>query len=141
MDHVVYLDGKEKELERVLSGAKTMIIRGAAGRKIPHGRVSRGDVLYFVESGTDGSVRGRAEVSSAFHSDKLTPQSSAAQVEEHQDELLLSPAQFQRWAGKRYLVLVGLSDAAPVEPFAIDKSAFGNMDDWLPVGDILSVRA
>lgn len=39
MDHVVYLDAKEKELNKLLSGQKTMIIRGAAGRKMPYGRV------------------------------------------------------------------------------------------------------
>lgn len=35
MDHVVYLDSTAKELELLLSGKKTMIIRGATGRKIP----------------------------------------------------------------------------------------------------------
>jgi hypothetical protein len=38
MDHVVYLDAKEKELDKLRSGQKSMIIRGAAGRKLPHGR-------------------------------------------------------------------------------------------------------
>ena len=47
MDHIVYVDAKSKELGSILDGFKTMIIRGAAGRKLPHGRVSEGDVLYF----------------------------------------------------------------------------------------------
>jgi hypothetical protein len=29
MDHVVYLDAKEKELDKLRSGQKSMIIRGA----------------------------------------------------------------------------------------------------------------
>ena len=40
MDHVVYLDAKEKELDKLLSGEKSMIIRGAAGRKLPQDRKS-----------------------------------------------------------------------------------------------------
>ncbi len=32
MDYVVYLDAKAGELDNLLSGKKTMIIRGAAGR-------------------------------------------------------------------------------------------------------------
>ncbi|KUO64077.1 MAG: hypothetical protein APF84_08180 [Gracilibacter sp. BRH_c7a] len=32
MDHVVYLDAKAKELEKLLEGSKSMIIRGATGR-------------------------------------------------------------------------------------------------------------
>jgi len=34
MNHVVYLDAKSNELENLLSGKKSMIIRGATGRKV-----------------------------------------------------------------------------------------------------------
>ena len=33
MVHLVYCDDKSKELNKILDGSKTMIIRGAAGRK------------------------------------------------------------------------------------------------------------
>jgi hypothetical protein len=46
MDHVVYVNAKTKELEKLLEGKKTMIIRGAAGRKLPHGRVSKGVLIW-----------------------------------------------------------------------------------------------
>ena len=45
MHHVVYLDSKANEMEKLLSGSKSMIIRGAAGRKLPYGRVNKGDEL------------------------------------------------------------------------------------------------
>ena len=38
------------------------------------------------------------------------------------------------------LVLSGVEGDESVEPFAIDRSDYGNMDDWLPVGDINSVK-
>jgi len=41
MVHLVYCDDKSKELLKILDGRKTMIIRGAAGRKIPHNRCSK----------------------------------------------------------------------------------------------------
>ena len=50
MDHIVYLDAKAKELENLVKGNKSMIIRGANGRKIPYGRVNEGDILYFVNN-------------------------------------------------------------------------------------------
>ena len=34
MVHLVYCDDKSKELNKIIDGSKTMIIRGAAGRKI-----------------------------------------------------------------------------------------------------------
>lgn len=41
MEHLVYCDDKEKVLEKIMDGTKTMVVRGAAGRKIPHSRVLR----------------------------------------------------------------------------------------------------
>ena len=49
MVHLVYCDNKEKELlEKILDGSKTMIIRAAAARKIPHSRVFDGEKLFIL---------------------------------------------------------------------------------------------
>lgn len=139
MDHVVYLDAKEKELEKVLSGEKCMIIRGATGRKLPYGRVHPGDVLWFIENSGDGLVKCHATVKSVFNSEKLTEQESLKIITEHQEMLHLTPNQIKRWGGKRYLVLVEIENPQKIKPFAIDRSGYGNMDDWLPVGEIENV--
>jgi hypothetical protein len=140
MDHIVYVNSKTAELEKLLQGNKTMIIRGAAGRKLPHGRVEQGDTLYFIRNNAEGLVRARAFVASAYHSEKLTPQESHRLVHENQDRLQLEDSEMQRWAGKRYLVLVSVDNVTALDPFAIDKSEFGNMDDWLLVGDIKTIK-
>ena len=140
MDHVVYLDAKEKELEKLFSGEKSMIIRGAAGRELPHGRVFKDDVLWFIENSGNALIKGRATVKSVYNSEKLTAEESERVVLDNQDKLRLSENQLKRWAGKRYLVLIELENIKPVEPFLIDRSEYGNMDDWLPVGEIERVR-
>ena len=38
MMHLSYCDDKAKVLEQLLDGTRRMVIRGAAGRKIPHSR-------------------------------------------------------------------------------------------------------
>ena len=139
MDHIVYLDARAKELDRIISGDKTMIIRGAEGRKMPYGRVNEGDVLYFLENDGSGQVKAKAVVFSVLNSDKLDPQESANLIEANQSKLKLTPAQIKRWSGKRYLVLIEIDQPVIQEPFGIDKSDYGNMDDWLPVGDIKTV--
>lgn len=139
MDHVVYLDAQAKELENMLSGSKIMIIRGAAGRKLPHGRVDKGDMLYFINNNAEGMVRAKAKVKSTFHSEKMNEDESRALVMKSQSQLRLTEKQMKRWAGKRYTVLVEVADIKEIPPFAIDKSNYGNMDDWLPVEKIDSV--
>ena len=38
------------------------------------------------------------------------------------------------------LVLIEVENVKAVEEFGIDRSRYGNMDDWLPVEDIDSVK-
>jgi hypothetical protein len=139
VDHVVYLDTQAKELENLLSGIKTMIIRGATGRKLPHGHVDAGDMLYFINNNAEGKVRARAKVKIAFHSEKMTEDESRALVKKNQPKLSLTEKQIKRWAGKRYIVLIEVADVKEIPPFAIDKSRYSNMDDWLLVEKIESV--
>jgi hypothetical protein len=140
MDHVVYVDAKAFELEKLLTGEKTMIVRGAAGRKLPYGRVTPGDCLFFIENNGDGIVRASATANTVFNSDKLSEEQSAELLRTNQSKLRLTPGQTKRWSGKRYLVLIEVARVRAVDPFAIDRSAYGNMDDWLLVENIDNVR-
>jgi len=140
MDHVVYVDAKAGEMEKLVNDEKKIIIRGAAGRKMPYGRVNPGDMLYLINNNAEGVIKAKAIVTDVFTSEKMTQEESINLIEENQDKLYLTDQQFKRWAGNRYLVLVEVGPVAKATPFQIDKSDFGNMDDWLPVGDIGKVR-
>jgi len=140
MDHVVYVDAKARELEKLLAGEKTMIVRGATGRKLPYGRVQANDRLFFIQNKGDGMVRASARVSEVFNSEKLTEEQSAELLQGNQSKLQLTPEQIKRWSGKRYLVLIEVANIQPLEPFVIDRSEYGNMDDWLPVDTIEKVK-
>ncbi len=127
MDHVVYVDVKANELEQILDGNKKMIIRGAAGRKLPYGRVDPGDSLYFMENNGDGLVKACATVTSVINSDKLSPEESRQMIEENMDKLQLTQAQMKRWAGKRYLVFIRIENASPLNP---SQSTGASMGIW-----------
>jgi hypothetical protein len=139
MDHVVYLDHKAQELENLVLGTKTMLIRGAMGRKLPYGRIEANDTLYFVENSGDGLVKGKALVQNVFFSGKLSKEESTQLVDSFANQLLLDSELKKRFRGKRYLTLITVRDFVSLDPFNIDKSAFGNMDDWLPVVTIENV--
>lgn len=139
-DHVVYTDAKFNEMENLLSGSKTMIIRGATGRKLPYGRVEKGDVLYFINNNAEGQVKAKAKVRSVYNSEKMDKETSEKLVKDNQAKLQLSDKQFGKWAGKRYIVLIEVESVEEIEPFGVDKSNYGNMDDWLPVEKINSVK-
>ena len=58
-----------------------MIIKGAQGRKLPHGRVHQGDVLYFINNEGSGIIHSKAEVENVFNSQKQTVEESLELIE------------------------------------------------------------
>jgi hypothetical protein len=140
VDHVVYLDAKAGELEKLLDKRKSMIIRGAMGRKLPYGRVNVGDVLYFINNNAEGKIRAKGHVCFVFNSEKMDRAQSNALIEKNQNKLELTVKQLKRWGGKRYLVLIEVADVKEIEPFRFVKSNFATMDDWLMVENIDSVK-
>ena len=139
MDHVVYVNAAAKELEKIIDGSQTMIIRGATGRKLPYGRVNPGDVLYFIRNNGEGEIKAKAVVTSVFNSEKMDNQQSVKLVKDNRSELQLNKKLVDKWAGKRYLVLIRISNIESIISVKIDRSNYGNMDDWLPVDDINSI--
>jgi len=139
MVHLVYCDnaGKkgEKELDKILAGTKTMVVRGAAGRKIPHSRVFAGERLYFMEKGST-SITATATVKEVQNFVKLSDEEITKVLADNQEKLNLSDKQITRWH-KKCLCLVEFESVEEIAPLAFDHQ--GNMDDWLIVDKIEDV--
>ena len=141
MDHVVYLDARANELEKLLDNRKSMIIRGAMGRKLPYGRVNVDDVLYFINNNAEGKIRAKGIVSSVINSEKMGKEESIALLEKYQNKLQLTDNQLQRWGGKRYIVLIEVTNIQKIESFTFNKTKYRTMDDWLIVEKIENIRS
>ncbi|MFR9240894.1 MAG: hypothetical protein ACLVKE_09250 [Clostridium baratii] len=135
MVHLVYCDNKEKELLKILDGSKTMIIRGAAGRKIPHSRVFKDEILYFMEKGSK-KITAKAKVLDVQNFIKLNDEEITKNIENNNDKLQLSEKQKQRWH-KKCLCLVEFSNVEEISPLEFDHQS--NMDDWLIIEKIEDV--
>jgi len=141
MNHVVYLDAKANEMEKVFTNKKTMIVRGATGRKVPYGLVNNGDILYFINNNAEGMIKANAEVFNVINSEKMDKETSISLIKKFQDKLQLTEKQFQRWAGKRYIVLVEIENVKEIKPFQFNRDDFKNkMDDWLIFENIESIK-
>ena len=141
MNHVVYLDAKASEMEKIFTNKKTMIIRGATGRKVPYGHVNKGEILFFINNNAEGMIKATAEVSKVINSDKMDKETSISLIRKFQDKLQLTKQQFKRWAGKRYIVLVEIKNVKEIKPFQFNRDDFKNkMDDWLIFENIESIK-
>lgn len=139
MVHLVYCDnvGKkgEKVLDKILDGKKTMVVRGAAGRKIPHSRVFVGERLYFMEKGTS-LITATAIVKNVQNYVKLGDSEISKTLEDNQAKLSLSDKQKVRWH-KKCLCLVEFENVEKISPLNFEHQ--GNMDDWLIIEKIEDV--
>ncbi len=139
MMHLVYCDNEgkngEKVIDKILAGTKTMIVRGAAGRKIPHSRVFEGETLYFMQKGTS-KITATATVTRVENYTKLEEDEIDKILNDNQSKLNLSPKQKERWH-KKCLCLVEFNNVKDIMPLEFDHQ--GNMDDWLIIEKIEDV--
>lgn len=135
MVHLVYCDDKSKELAKILDSSKTMVIRGAAGRKIPHSRVFAGEKLYFMEKGSK-KITAKAVVKDVQNFVKLTDAEITKTIDDNNDKLQLTDKQKERWH-KKCLCLVEFDEVEEIKPLDFDHQ--GNMDDWLIIDKIEDV--
>ena len=140
MVHLVYCDnaGKkgERTLDKILSGQKTMVVRSAAGRKIPHSRVFAGETLYFMEKGSL-AVSATATVTDVQNYVKLSEDEINDLFSRNADKLCLSDKQRERWH-KKCVCLVAFAEVKPIDPpLPFEKQ--NNMDDWLIIEKIEDV--
>lgn len=142
MIHVVYTDntGKkgERELDKFLSGKKTLVMRSAAGRKIPHSRVFPGEILYFMEK-SSLKISAIAEVADVKNYTKLSEEEINRVFKENENSLALTEKQRARWH-KKCICLVSFKNMEKIDPeLSFEKQA--NMDDWLIIEKIDDVLA
>lgn len=140
MVHLVYCDnaGKKGEhvLDKILAGKKTMVIRSAAGRKIPHSRVFESETLYFMEKGTT-DISAKAVVSQVQNYVKLSEDEINQVFLDNEIKLSLTDKQKIRWH-KKCICLIEFVQVEQIEP-ALQFEKQSNMDDWLIIDKIEDV--
>lgn len=135
MVHLVYSDNQSKELAKILEGSKTMIILGATGRKIPHSRVFKDEVLYFMEKGSK-KITAKAIVANVQNFTQRTDEEITQTIEDNNHKLVLNDKQQERWH-KKCLCLVEFDQVKAIDPLDFDHQK--NMDDWLIIENIEDV--
>ncbi|MDD3107392.1 MAG: hypothetical protein PHP65_06315, partial [Bacilli bacterium] len=109
--------------------------RGASGRKIPHSRVFKDDIIYFMEKGSK-KITAKAVITNVFNYAKLTEEEINNTIEQYQKKLLLTDKQKERWH-KKFLCLVEFYQVEQIRPLEFDHQS--NMDDWLILKQIEDV--
>lgn len=142
MHHLAFMKKEWGFIDKILSGRKTIESRWYKAKKVPWGKIKRGDTVYFKNSGE--SVTAKADVSSTFQFEELTPKKVKGILDRQGRELGISKENFsgfyKRFKDKRYCILIFLENPQRIKPFKIDKKGFGAMASWICVDDIGQIK-
>ena len=106
MNHLVPLDARAGELEKILSGVKTMLVKEYDPTQVTAHPVNPGDCLYFLRDQDDSAVRVKASVVRVLNFSKVSKEDPLHALKEMQPRLQLTEEQFIFWSGKDDMQLV-----------------------------------
>jgi hypothetical protein len=131
MNYLVYLDAQAGELEKILSGTKTMLVKEFGPAQPIAQPVKPGDSLYFLRDKDDCTLRVKATVVDVLLFTKNTGEDLSQLLKELQPRLQLTEAQFNHWSAKGQVLLVEFEAAQKISIIRVSAPAVTDQSDWI----------
>jgi hypothetical protein len=131
MNYLVTLDARAGELEKILSGVKTMLVNEFNPTQTSTLSVNPGDSLYFLRDQGDSAVRVKASVVRVLNFSKAIGENPLHVLKEMQPRLQLTEDQFNLWAGKDDLQLVEFESAHKISMIQVASRKTTGPVDWI----------
>jgi len=131
MNHLVFLDARAGELEKILSGVKTMLIKESHPTQSSSYPVNPGDSLYFLRDHNDCVVRVKATVVRVLFVSNHGEEDLNHVLKEMQPRLQLTEDQYNYWTAKQLVLLVEFGSAHKIELFQVGSNKIKDRSDWI----------
>lgn len=143
MEHIAILSKSWGMLDKILCGEKTIESRWYKKRNVPWGKVGRGEIIYFKESGMPVTVK--AEVKDVLQFEKFTRVKTLKLLRKYYRRLGIGgdeiPKYYNMFNGKRYCILIILKKVQKItKSFNISKSGFGSQSAWICVANVNEIK-
>jgi len=132
MNHLVILDPRAGELEKILSGVKTMLVKEVDPARTGACPVSPGDSLYFLRNKDECSLRGKATVVRLLFITNHADEELSHTLKEMQPRLQLTEDQYNYWSAKKGIVLVEFDCAHKIDVIQIATNKITDRSGWIP---------
>ena len=114
MNYLVYLESRAGELEKILSGVKTMLVKEFDPTQATTYRIDPGDSLFFLRDKDDCALRVKATVVRVLPVTNDLGEDPAQILKEMQPRLQLTEDQYIFWAAKKQVLLVEFESAKKI---------------------------
>jgi hypothetical protein len=132
MNHLVFLDRRAGELEKILSGIKTLIIKEIEPEGRPAWPVSAGDSLYFLRDQDECDLQVAATVVRVLPVKNDLGEELPQILKEMQPRLQLTEDQYNFWSIKKQVLLVEFEVAHKIGVIQIASNKILDRTDWIP---------
>jgi len=131
MNHLVFLDAQAGELEKILSGVKTMLAKEFDPAYTPAHPINLDDSLYFLRNNDDYAVRVKATVVRVLPTEERSDEDLAHILKELQPRLQLTEEQYNYWSAKQRMLLVEFGSAQKIAVIHIASDKITDHSDWI----------
>jgi hypothetical protein len=135
MNYLVFLDPIAGELEKILSGTKSMVMKEFSPASASGQIISRGDNLYFLRNKDDCYLRVKANVSRVLSFTSQTEGDLAQVLKEFQPRLQMTEEQFNHWSVIKHTQLIEFEGAQKIGPIHISDCKLTKQSDWMAFED------
>jgi hypothetical protein len=136
MNHLVFLDTRAGELEKILSGVKRMVVKDIDPPQPGAPAVAPGDSLYFLRDNGECDLRVQATVVGVLRLGMETDQDLTRALKELQPKLQLDETQFSHWSTRGQALLVEFESAHKIEVIHVAAATVADRSDWIAFDDI-----
>ena len=129
MNHLVILDAGE--LEKILSGVKTMVLKEFDPSQFDDQPVKPGDTLYFLRDKDECALRVKATVVRILPVPKNLDEDLSNFLKEMQPKLQITENQYNYWSGKEEALLVEFDSAQKIDVVHVAPHKIPDRSDWI----------
>jgi hypothetical protein len=132
MNYLVFLDAQAGELEKILSGLKSMVAKEFDPAR-PAGRPIRpGDGLYFLRNQAECALRVKATVVRVLSLANYADEERCQILKEMQPRLQLTEDQYNTWVTKKQVLLVEFASAQKMGVVHLAADRIADRSEWIP---------
>jgi hypothetical protein len=131
MNYLVYLNAQAGELEKILSGLKSMLVKEFDPAQPTVQPVKPGDSLYFLRDKEDCALRVKATVTRILFFTRKMDGDLSQVLKELQPRLQLTEAQYSHWSAREQLQLVEFEAAQKIGAIRLAAPEDKGQSNWL----------
>jgi hypothetical protein len=135
MNYIVSLDPAANEIEKILSGTKSMLLKDLSLTSKSFQEVNPGDDLYFLRKKGDCDLLVKAQVSRVVSPSGPLADDLPHILKEFQSRLQLTEEQFNHWSFKKQAQLIEFKGAHKINPIHIPYYDISGTSDWIACED------